>query len=144
MTHAWGFAKTCGAGVRSKIRKSITGRTINIISEKAEGEVFGFDTFTGLPEDWGDGWQAKGVFSQDGKLPEVNDNVELIVGLFQDTLELFLEEYPHPAAYIHIDCDLYSSSFEALNVIAQQLIAKRNESRLEIDGRGVSIKYVHY
>ena len=99
-----------------------TGRTINIISEKAEGEVFGFDTFTGLPEDWGDGWQAKGVFSQDGELPEVNDNVELIVGLFQDTLESFLEEYPYPAAYIHIDCDLYSSTKYVLDQLESRIV----------------------
>ena len=68
-----------------------TGSTINIISSKTTNKVYGFDTFQGLPEDWDD-HQAKGVYSQDGVLPKVNSNVELIVGLFQDTLQKFLDE----------------------------------------------------
>lgn len=99
-----------------------SGRTINIISEKTENKVFGFDTFTGLPEDWGNGWQAKGAFSQDGELPKVNSNVELIVGLFQDTLESFLEKNPSQAAYIHIDCDLYSSTKYVLDQLESRIV----------------------
>ena len=42
--------------------------------------------------------------------PEVRENVQLIVGLFQETLPGFLAEHPGPIALAHIDCDLYSST----------------------------------
>jgi len=99
-----------------------TGRTINIIAQKAEGIVFGFDTFSGLPEDWGD-HAVSGAYSQDGKPPQVAENVELVIGLFQDTLEKFLEKYPYPVAYIHIDCDLYSSTKYVLEKLESRIVS---------------------
>lgn len=98
-----------------------SGWSINIISERADGIVFGFDCFTGLPEDWGN-HQKKGTYDRGGNLPKVNDNVELVVGLFQDTLEDFLKEYPYPAAYIHIDCDLYSSTKYVLEQLVDRIV----------------------
>lgn len=43
-----------------------SGWSINIISEKTDGVVFGFDCFTGLPEDWGN-HQKKGTYDVGGK-----------------------------------------------------------------------------
>ena len=98
-----------------------TGRTINIISSRTTNKVYGFDTFQGLPEDWDD-HQGKGVYSLDGVLPKVNSNVELIVGLFQDTLEEFLDEHPEPIAYLHIDADLYSSTKYVFDNIEDRIV----------------------
>ena len=58
--------------------------------------VFGFDTFSGLPEAWeqgagGDTFDA-GAFDLAGKLPAVPANARLVRGLFSDTLPPFLME----------------------------------------------------
>jgi hypothetical protein len=62
-----------------------SGRTINHISSLTSQKIFGFDVFTGLPEAWRTGFPM-GTFSQEG-LPVVNKNVELIVGLFESTID---------------------------------------------------------
>jgi hypothetical protein len=77
--------------------------------------VYGFDSFDGLPEDWIDDNNnivlRKGFFSTDGNLPKVNDNVILIKGLFQDTLDNFINSNNNKKiSFVHIDCDLYSST----------------------------------
>src|SRR5450759_1477363 len=49
-----------------------------------------FDTFIGLPEDWGS--IKKGSFSAEGKLPNIDDpRVSYCVGLIQDTLPNFVK-----------------------------------------------------
>ena len=70
-----------------------------------------------------DDHQAKGVYSQDGVLPKVNSNVELIVGLFQDTLQKFLDEHPEPIAYLHMDADLYSSTKYVFDNIEDRIVS---------------------
>ena len=49
-------------------------------------------------------------------------NVELVVGLFQDTLEPFLKRVPGPFAVVHIDCDIYSSTRYVLTRLAGRLV----------------------
>jgi tetratricopeptide (TPR) repeat protein len=72
---------------------------------------FGFDTFSGLPEDWHG--EAKGSYSAQGVVPRI-DGGEFIVGTFEDTLPSFFSE-PRPAAsLINFDADLYSSTICAL------------------------------
>ena len=84
------------------------GHTINYISKKIGNEfIFGFDSFEGLPEFWRDGFD-KGVFGLNNNLPNVNSNVRLIKGWFDKSLKDFKVE--KPIAYLHIDCDLYSST----------------------------------
>jgi hypothetical protein len=85
-----------------------TGNTINYIS-KFTKIVHGFDSFEGLPEDWREGFE-KGKFSRNGELPNVEKNVILIKGLFQETLKNFLINENKKISFIHIDCDLYSST----------------------------------
>jgi predicted O-methyltransferase YrrM len=84
-----------------------SGVTVNRISTVTNKTVYGFDSFEGLPEDWGRGMN-KGFFKCD--LPEVNSNVELVVGWFNETLEGFLEKHDDKIAFCHVDCDLYSST----------------------------------
>lgn len=90
------------------------GSTINYISKFTEDVVYGFDSFQGLPEKWRDHFD-KGAFNLNGVPPQVNKNVELIIGLFQDTLIDFLKKHNKKINFIHIDCDLYTSTKFILN-----------------------------
>lgn len=88
------------------------GSTINLIADTLGGHVtvHGFDSFEGLPEDWF-GKYAKGSFHMEGGLPQVRSNVKLYKGWFDRTLPKFAAEHPDtPIAFLHVDCDLYSST----------------------------------
>ena len=78
---------------------------------------YGFDTFTGLPEDWhvGNGkYEKAGAYSSNGEIPKIEGG-EFIAGKFEDTLPIFFSK-PRPlASVINFDADLYSSTICALN-----------------------------
>jgi hypothetical protein len=92
------------------------GQTINYISKFTTDTVYGFDSFEGLPEKWRDGYD-KGAFSTRGVLPEVNSNVELIRGWFNETLVDFIKTHNKKVSFIHMDADLYSSSKYVLDTL---------------------------
>ena len=85
---------------------------------------YGFDTFTGLPEDWnvGNGIEKAGSYSTDGNVPKIKGG-EFIVGKFEDTLPIFFSESRPIASVINFDADLYSSTICALN-FSKQVIDK--------------------
>ena len=86
------------------------------------GSTFvGFDTFTGLPEDWA--VYRAGTFDQQGAPPETDDpRVRYEAGLFQDTLPGFLEHAPLGGRkVVHLDADLYSSTLYVLTRLAPVL-----------------------
>ncbi|MFD5828208.1 class I SAM-dependent methyltransferase [Lentzea sp. NPDC060358] len=96
-----------------------TGTTLKIIANAAGGrEVYGFDSFTGLPEDWRTGFEA-GAFGVE-QLPDV-PGAELIAGWFDDTLPGFAAEHTGPVAFLHVDCDLYSSTKTVLEHVGSRL-----------------------
>lgn len=96
-----------------------SGTTLKIISSARDGkEVYGFDSFQGLPEDWRAGYPA-GTFSVDG-LPDV-PGAELVVGLFDETLPGFLEKHEDPIDFLHVDGDLYSSAKTVLDLAGPRL-----------------------
>lgn len=97
-----------------------SGGTINHIAGQTERQVHGFDTFRGLPEKWGN--TPAGRWDMQGATPEVRPNVELHVGLFDDTLPGFVAEHPGPVAFLHIDCDLYSSTRTVLAALKEQIV----------------------
>ncbi|OYV38591.1 MAG: methyltransferase [Acidocella sp. 20-61-6] len=82
--------------------------------------VHGFDSFEGLPGDWGGTKEAAGAFSRRGRLPKVPANAELHVGWFDKTLPEFLARETADCALIHVDCDIYVST----KVIFDQLAAR--------------------
>jgi hypothetical protein len=86
------------------------GMTINYIARLFPTQkIYGFDSWQGLPENWNQ--FPKGSYSTNGVIPEVPPNVELISGLFEDTLPEFIKDYPDTkTAFVHIDSDLYSSA----------------------------------
>lgn len=85
-----------------------SGGTINFIAERIAGTVDGFDSFKGLPDDWRPGFGPT-AFARDD-IPEVRANVNLHVGWFDRTLPPFLDAHPGRVAFLHVDCDLYSST----------------------------------
>lgn len=103
-----------------------TGTTLRQLAAlaPAQQKLYGFDWFQGLPEPWMSGgkeFEPKGKFA----CPQPHDfpaNVEIVDGLFQDTLESFL--FAHPDDYcglVHIDCDLYSSARYVLETLGDRL-----------------------
>jgi Methyltransferase domain len=68
--------------------------------------VIGFDTFEGLPDDWGALLQ-KGTFATNRPSFDGFPNVSLEVGRIENTLPKYLECNSQPISLIHIDCPYY-------------------------------------
>jgi len=84
---------------------------------------FGFDTFTGLPENFG--VMKKEDYDTKGKFPDVggDSRCHFYSGLFQDTLPSFLREHKSlNKKVIHLDADLYSATLYVLTVLSPFLI----------------------
>lgn len=90
-------------------------------NKSPESRFYGFDTFTGLPEQW-DQFKA-GDMTMHGKFPEINDSrTQFIKGLFQDTLPAFLKSFGNShRKIIHLDADLYSSTLYVLTYLEPYL-----------------------
>jgi hypothetical protein len=96
-----------------------SGRSINHIAGQVKQVVYGFDSFEGLPERWRDGF-SKGRFKVT-HLPKVRQNVMLIKGWFDQTLPKFIQEHVEPISFLHIDCDLYSSTKTIFELCANRI-----------------------
>lgn len=55
------------------------------------------------------------------KLPRVVQNVRLIKGWFDKTLPEFLTTHPEKVVFLHIDCDLYSSTHTIFTCLAPRI-----------------------
>jgi hypothetical protein len=99
------------------------GDSINRLARLRPHQVFhGFDSFEGLPESWTLGART-GSFSLGGRLPAVRDNVVLVKGFFEHTLDKFAAECGKTAAaFMHVDCDLYSATKTVLDRLAPLLV----------------------
>jgi len=96
-----------------------SGTTLKMIATAcAEHEVYGFDSFRGLPEDWRPNIPA-GAFTAE-RPPEV-DGAELVIGWFADTLGGFLDDHPDEVTFLHLDADLYSSTKTVLDHVGPRL-----------------------
>ena len=73
---------------------------------------FGFDTFTGLPDNWHN--ETIGAYSSFGMVPKIEGG-EFIVGEFKKTLPKFFSKKRPKASLINFDADMYSSTLCALN-----------------------------
>jgi O-methyltransferase len=87
------------------------------LNSNETSKYYGFDTFEGLPEDWG-GYK-KGDMSS--TIPQINDNRgHFLKGLFQDTLVDFINDNrtnidQYDKRVIHMDADLYSATIFTLS-----------------------------
>lgn len=116
LEHGLSLAPTDGMALEFGV---YTGSTLKVIAAaRAGGPVYGFDSFAGLPEHWRPGF-PEGAFHA----PEPPDvpGAELVVGLFADTLPRFLETHPGPVGFVHVDCDLYSSTRTVLDLVGPRL-----------------------
>lgn len=117
MTHAVGMVQVDGMALEFGVA---TGRTLTAIAAALpDRAVYGFDVFSGLPEDWRTG-APKGLFAQ--AAPTVQ-GATIVQGLFDETLPSFVAEHPGPVAFLHLDADLYSSTVTVLNHIGSRLVA---------------------
>lgn len=80
-----------------------------------DSRFYGFDTFEGLPEDFGPfakGTMAAALESLDIKDPRAS----FYKGLFQDTLNPFLEQYKNNRKkLVHMDADIFSATLFSLS-----------------------------
>lgn len=101
------------------------GQTINFFANlRPDVQFEGFDSFEGLPEEWSGYLQFD--FNRGKKLPVVRENVRLHVGWFSDTLPDYVRECRvkgiDSISFLHIDCDLYSSTVDILTSTSHLLM----------------------
>ena len=97
------------------------GESLGWIAESGR-KTYGFDSFEGLPEEWRlsegrvcpPGWFA-------ARPSIVPSNVHLIEGWFVDTLPRFLRDNAEQIGFVHVDCDLYSSTKTVLDGLGPRL-----------------------
>lgn len=107
-----------------------TGRSTRMIQEilPLGTEIHGFDTFTGIPQAWGD--EPAGSYSTGGAVPNIEGKVSWHKGLFKDTIPPFLESLKsedeennyQPLAFANVDCDLYSSTLDVLERMHSRIV----------------------
>jgi len=96
------------------------GGSISYIAKNfPEQVIHGFDSFEGLPESWLH--HAKSAFTLHGKLPKVPKNVILHKGYFDKTLPDWLSNNDGKLAFLHVDCDLYSSTKTVFEGISERV-----------------------
>jgi hypothetical protein len=87
-------------------------------SANSESRFYGFDTFEGLPENWGTFNKGDMI----ANIPTLDDTrSHFIKGLFQETLNDFLVKNNlnnGKRKIIHLDADLFSSTLYALTSLA--------------------------
>lgn len=107
------------------------GKTISIIASVWQDQtIWGFDSFVGLPEDWRTNSQdalhshPAGHFDlrNDPKKPTYPTNANLVAGWFNESLPSWIEQNPGPIKFLHIDCDLYSSTLTVLELLNSQIV----------------------
>lgn len=98
------------------------GHSLREIAAMTPHTVHGFDSFQGLPEDWGGTSLRRGKFRFSGNLVKLPANTAIHKGWFEDTLPGFVDEHRYPVAYMHLDCDLYSSTKTVFRHLAGRIV----------------------
>ena len=107
------------------------GKTMQHISQHFHDQIcWGFDSFVGLPEPWyiSTGANAKthpaGKFDMriEPEQPTFRDNVRLVAGWFEDSLPVWLKENQGAIRFLHVDCDLYSSTRTVLELLNPRIV----------------------
>jgi hypothetical protein len=96
------------------------GRSLRAIRERLPPEItlYGFDSFEGLPEAW-NGFPVKSFATS--VRPRLW-NTTLVVGRFEETVPGFVRGCSDHASFMHIDCDLYSSTRTVLTNFADRIV----------------------
>ena len=99
------------------------GNSINFFAKRCpNAQVYGFDSFLGLEEDWS-GWiLPAGWFSTNGTMPKCESNVKLYKGWFTETVPTFQTELDEKViSLLHIDSDTYKPAKYVLNALVKNL-----------------------
>ena len=111
-------AKVKGSVLEFGVRHANSTRQLTALAKQ---DVHGFDSFEGIPEDWHN--EEKGSYSTRGAIPKVPSNIHLHAGWFDVTLPKFLENNTEKARLVNIDCDIYSSTKTALDLLAPRIVS---------------------
>lgn len=97
------------------------GKSIRRIAEFSPSDIYGFDSFEGIPEAWND--EPSGSYSAEGVLPAVPKNVTLVKGWFNNSIPTFLNQLKTELVirFLHIDCDLYSSTKTIFDLLGKYI-----------------------
>jgi hypothetical protein len=98
------------------------GASLRWLAGQTARPVHGFDSFEGLPADWGGTKETRGKFDQKGRLPAVPANARLHVGWFDRTIPPFLAANPGPVALVHVDCDIYESTRTVFELLGERIV----------------------
>jgi len=98
------------------------GGSIRELAGMTDNIMHGFDSFEGLPEDWGGTPLRKGRFQIRRKLPRMPANIILHSGWFEESIPAFIKEHDDTIAYMHIDCDIYSSTRTIFKYLADRIV----------------------
>jgi predicted O-methyltransferase YrrM len=100
------------------------GHSLRFLSEAIPNRrIYAFDSFLGLPEDWAisDEWTVlAGTWNSTTPIPHTN--VKYVIGWFADTIPKWKETHSESIAFMHIDCDLYSSTVTILTELNDQIV----------------------
>ncbi len=98
------------------------GMSINKIAKlQKDKTIYGFDSFEGLPMAWNDK-ELAGSYSTHKQIPKVKNNVVLIEGWFKETLPTFIKTHEQSIAFLHIDCDIYSSTRDVFECLKSNIV----------------------
>lgn len=104
------------------------GKTTNRIAQRfLHDSIWAFDSFEGLPEDWHKKSEGKikhraGHFAlTDKDWPTFHPNVRLVKGWFKDTLPVWIQQHHDMVKFLHVDCDLYSSTATVLQCLESRI-----------------------
>jgi hypothetical protein len=96
------------------------GYTLNYIQSNTTQTIHGFDSFKGLPEFWIDGFDKKAF--ELPQTPQFSENVQIHEGYYEDSLPTFLATHKEAFAFLHIDCDLYSSTKTIFDLCKERIV----------------------
>ena len=114
------LSKTDPKGLFMEFGCGWEAESINYLARHIKGDIHGFDSFEGLPDDWF-GKIKKGDLTSKGKLPSVSENVILYAGWFDKTLPEFIAAHKEQVSFLHVDCDIYSSTKTIFDLLDKQI-----------------------
>jgi hypothetical protein len=134
LTHALQKVKLTGHVMEFGVYQ---GLTLKIISDHFSNQiVWGFDSFEGLPETWFKKSEVgarrsqhpPGKFALDREELKVVQNqfakrkVKLVPGWFNQTVSPWMDHNPGVISFLHVDCDLYSSTLDILTLLNDRIV----------------------
>lgn len=100
------------------------GRSIKYLAKAfPEFHWYGFDTFEGIDALWEMGGKNIDMNQFKTNVPEVPENVTLIKGLFEETLEEWVEQNKdNYISFVNMDADMYEPTKYAMTVLNPLLV----------------------